>query len=266
MWTNILTGGALILIALFLTGQALSLRDRGENYSTWGCLSFFAWLAIVCGAIGLITKFLVQHNLRWLFMLIGIIALLITIYEIYLLAHDGDNQEYRRIHKIGITIFAILTLVFGGWYAASPRIINAMSSASSSDQEAVGGYQQLGHKLNKHEAKEESDGAYYTDKTDSNIRYFTGAGDDTITAIKYSFMPDPEHTTAVMSKLANLLDDSHLKYGNDKVSEDKTLLKGDDYNVYSPKHKKWFHISMQKDDDGKVSTFSVWPGKADDAE
>ena len=263
MWTNILTGGALILVALFLTGQAITLHQQSKDYSTWGCLSFFAWLAIIGGAIGLVTKFLVQHNLRWLFMFIGIIAALITIYEIYLLSHDGNNQENRRIHKIGITIFAVLTLVFGGWYAASPSIINAMSP--SSDQDAVGGYQQLGHKIKKSEAKEEKDGSYYTDKTDKNIRYFTD-DDGTITAIKYSYMPDPEHTTAVISEMDNLLDDSNLKYGNDKVDKDKTLLKGDNYNVYSPKHKKWYHMSMLKDDDGKVSTFSIWPGKDSDAE
>lgn len=117
-----------------------------------------------------------------------------------------------------------------------------------------------GHKINKHEVKKNKDGFYYTDKTDKNIRYFTD-NDGTITAIKYSYMPDPEHTTAVTSEMDNLLDDSNLKYGNDKVDKNKTLLKGDNYNVYSPKHKKWYHMSMQKDDDGKVSEFSVWPGK-----
>lgn len=121
-----------------------------------------------------------------------------------------------------------------------------------------------GHKINKHKVKKDKDGYYYTDRADSNIHYFTDGG--TITAIKYSFMPNPEHTPAVTSELANLLDDSHLKYGNDKVPDDKTLLKGDNYNVYSPKHKRWYHMSMQKDDDGKVSTFSVWPGKVSNAE
>jgi hypothetical protein len=113
--------------------------------------------------------------------------------------------------------------------------------------------------------KKEKDGFYYTDKTDSKIRYFTD-DDGTITAIKYSYMPNPETTTAVTSELANLLDDSHLKYGNDKVDENETLLKGDNYNVYSPKHKNWYHFSMQKDDNKKVSTFNVWQGKDRDAE
>lgn len=139
------------------------------------------------------------------------------------------------------------------------------SSSSSSSQENVGGYEQLGHKINKHNVKEASGGAYYKDKTDSDIRYFTD-DDDTITAIKYNYMPDPQNSTSVALELANLLNDSHLKYGNDKVSDTKTLLKGNDYNVYSPKYKKWYHISMQKNDDGKVSTFTVWPGKDSDAE
>lgn len=154
-------------------------------------------------------------------------------------------------------IFVILVWIGIGGYAHD---IYKPSSTSSSTSEAIGGYQQLGHKIKKSEAKEEKDGSYYTDKTDKNIRYFTD-NDGTITAIKYSYMPDPEHTTAVISEMDNLLDDSNLKYGNDKVDKNKTLLKGDNYNVYSPKHKKWYHMSMQKDDDGKVSEFSVWPGK-----
>lgn len=262
MWTNILTGGVLLLVALYLTGQAMSLKEQGKDYATWGCFSIFIWIAIILGAIGLVTKFFVQHHLRWIFMFLGILAVLVTIYEIFLLSRDGDNQESRRIHKLGITIFAILTLIFGGWYIASPSIISATSSSQTSSSDD---YQQLGKKLNKKQAKSENDNAYYVDKDDNKARYFTNEN-NTITAIKYNYMPDPMNTTSVQGKLKELLNDDNLKYGNDKVDEDDTALDDDNYNVYAPKQKKWYHISMQKNDDNKVSTFSVWQGKNSDAE
>lgn len=183
----------------------------------------------------------------------------LSIVMVILLLAALFTSEGRSRFKLNKTkyIFVILVWIGIGGYAHD---IYKPSSTSSSTSEAIGGYQQLGHKIKKSEAKKDKDGFYYTDKTDKNIRYFTD-NDGTITAIKYSYMPDPEHTTAVISEMDNLLDDSNLKYGNDKVDKNKTLLKGDNYNVYSPKHKKWYHMSMQKDDDGKVSEFSVWPGK-----
>lgn len=173
--------------------------------------------------------------------------------------------EGRARIKANKTKYVFVILIWCGIGGYAQSLYKPSSSSTSNNQEAIGGYEQLGHKINKHNVKKDKDGYYYTDKVDNNIRYFT---DDygTITAIKYSYMPDPEHTTAVISEMDNLLDDSNLKYGNDKVDKDKTLLKGDNYNVYSPKHKKWYHMSMQKDDDGKVSTFSIWPGKDSDAE
>ena len=198
-----------------------------------------------------------MHNWAHIFFYLSIVMVILLLAALF----TSEGSSRFKLNKTKY-VFVILVWIGIGGYAHD---IYKPSSSSSSTSEAIGGYQQLGHKLNKHEAKEESDGAYYTDKTDKNIRYFTD-NDGTITAIKYSYMPDPEHTTAVISEMDNLLDDSNLKYGNDKVDKDKTLLKGDNYNVYSPKHKKWYHMSMQKDDDGKVSTFSVWPGKDSDAE
>ena len=184
----------------------------------------------------------------------------LSIIVILLLVAMLFTPEGRVRAKSNKTKYAFVILFWACIGVYTHNIYKPSSSTSATSQQVTNGYQQLGHKIKKSEAKEEKDGSYYTDKTDKNIRYFTDNG-GTITAIKYSYMPNPEHTTAVTSELANLLDDSHLKYGNDKVDENKALLKGDNYNVYSPKHKKWYHMSMQKDDDGKVSEFSVWPGK-----
>lgn len=158
-------------------------------------------------------------------------------------------------------VFVILVWCGIGGYAQSLY----KPSTPSDNQEAVSDYEQLGHKINKHNAEEEKDGAYYTDKGDSDVHYFTD-NDNKITAIKYNYMPDPMSTSSVQGKLEELLNDKNLKYGNDKLSRNDTTLDNDDYNVYSPKQKKWYHMSMQKNDDDKVSTFSVWPGKSSDAE
>lgn len=189
--------------------------------------------------------------------LFGVLAIIGAIFCFYIAHSFEKSWSEKALEYLGG--FALILLIIGGlgiWNGVS----DLMSPSSQTASSASDTYQQLGHKIKTSEAKEEKDGSYYTDKTDKNIRYFTD-NDGTITAIKYSYMPDPEHTTAVISEMDNLLDDSNLKYGNDKVDKDKTLLKGDNYNVYSPKHKKWYHMSMQKDDDGKVSEFSVWPGK-----
>lgn len=189
--------------------------------------------------------------------LFGVLAIIGAIFCFYIAHSFEKNWSEKALEYLGG--FALILLIIGGlgiWNGVS----DLMSPSSQTASSASDTYQQLGHKIKTSEAKEEKDGSYYTDKTDKNIRYFTD-NDGTITAIKYSYMPDPEHTTAVISEMDNLLDDSNLKYGNDKVDKNKTLLKGDNYNVYSPKHKKWYHMSMQKDNDGKVSEFSVWPGK-----
>ena len=254
-----------IALIIAIVSTILATQDWSRDQSTgtiWkiiSCLSIIA--TIYYGYTGL-SSFLVKTHLLWILILLALICLIVVCYEVFLIIHDGKNTSYLKPHLLGLSIFLIAALAFGGWYHFAPQSVNGDTPNSG---EAIGGYQQLDHKLNKHDAKEENDGAYYTDKTDKNIRYFTD-NDGTITAIKYSYMPDPEHTTAVISEMDNLLDDSNLKYGNDKVDKDKTLLKGDNYNVYSPKHKKWYHMSMQKDDDSKVSTFSVWPGKVSNAE
>lgn len=127
----------------------------------------------------------------------------------------------------------------------------------------------LGTELDEDEVKPGPDNDYYIDKTDHKIRYFVD-DDDKITAVKVVFTPDSGNTVTVQSYLSErILNDKHLKYTNDKDSEDDTLLDNDgSYNVYSPKNKKWYHISIQASNDGddKVSQFSAWPGKDPDAE
>lgn len=80
--------------------------------------------------------------------------------------------------------------------------------------------------------------------------------------------PDINNTTWVQANLANVLHDNNLRYGNDKSKEENTLLSNrEEYNVYSPKFKKWYWINMEPAD-GKnmVATYSIYPGKSDEAE
>ena len=199
-------------------------------------------------------------------LIIGIVFGVVAFFSLMSARNATNQSSFMKTGKRVITAICALFAIAGLWGGFVSKQMNAMPTRNEkSSNSDLGGYEQLGHKINKHNVKENKDGDYYIDKVDNNIRYFTD-DDGTITAIKYNYMPNPKGSTSVTSELANLLDDSHLKYGNDKVSDDKTLLKGDNYNVYSPKHKKWYHMSMQKDDNGKVSTFSVWPSKDSDAE
>lgn len=187
-------------------------------------------------------------------------AIIITI--LFLISFsDADTRKSFMSDKF--TLLIVFVFLFGA--IGITHHFKVKTANNNVRQEAADTYEQLGHRIRKSNVKEEKDGFYYTDKADSKIRYFTN-DDDKITAIKYNYMPNPMEPTAVKSELANLLNDDHLKYGNEKLSGDKTLLKGDDYNIYSPKSKKWYHMSMQKDDSCKVSTFSVWEGKSSDAE
>lgn len=124
----------------------------------------------------------------------------------------------------------------------------------------------IGHKIDKTKVKEEGGGAYYSDKDDSNLRYFVN-NDNKITAVKYVYGADHMNVTNVKQKLEDeIIHDDNLKYTDDKTDSDNFLPEGDSFNVYSPKYKKWYHVSMQRDSnskDAKVSTFSVWAGKDD---
>lgn len=194
-----------------------------------------------------------MSNILW-----GIVCLAAAVLIFYVLYRLGNGVSEKTAGYLGA--FALFLAIGGGVYVWNGIKSVRTGGNSATAQQFTSGYQQLGHKIKKSEAKKDKDGFYYTDKTDKKIRYFTD-DDGTITAVKCNFMPNPMGYTAVQSKLNGILNDDHVKYGNDKLDADETDLKGDNYNVYSPKHKKWYHMSMQKDDDGKVSEFSVWPGK-----
>ena len=76
----------------------------------------------------------------------------------------------------------------------------------------------------------------------------------------------PGHSAVI--ELSALLNDKHLKFTNDKQSDSDFYPSSSDktFNVYSPKYKKWYHVTLQFDGKDKVSQFSVWEGKSDDAE
>ncbi|NRN96663.1 hypothetical protein [Lactobacillus helveticus] len=126
----------------------------------------------------------------------------------------------------------------------------------------------LGHKLNKNKAKSVDDGEYYVERGDNRVRYFVTEGK--ITAIKFIMKP-ANNTVMVQAALSNLLHDDHLKYTSDKYDEDSVILKPKyQYNVWSPKNKKWYHVAMQANGDEfkgfpLVSQFSVWEDKDPDA-
>ena len=121
-----------------------------------------------------------------------------------------------------------------------------------------------GEKINSSLAKEHE--FYWTSKDDPKVRYFV---DDNkkITAIKYVLRPDLNNTTHCQSVLANILHDNNLKYTTDKTDESDIVLNNDkEYNIYSPKNKKWYRVSFDPVEKDLVATFSLYPGKSADAE
>lgn len=121
-----------------------------------------------------------------------------------------------------------------------------------------------GQKINKSLANKGKN--YWTSKDDKKLRLFVYGGK--ITAIKYVLNPDL-HTTVYCQGILEdeILHDKNLKYTDDKTDSDDTVLDNDkEYNIYSPKNKKWYRVVFDPAEKDLVTTFSVYPGKSADAE
>lgn len=199
---------------------------------------------------------------HWLWILLFILAILLIILFLAL----PFSPEGRERIKYNKTKYAFALLV---WLGAACYIYqNELHQPSTANTEQV--TTMVGHKVNKSEIKKDDSGAYYTDKDDSKLRYFTSGDSNKVTAAKYVYGADHMNVTDVKNKLSDVvLHDDNLKYTDDKTDSDDFLPKGASFNVYSPKNKKWYHVSMQRDssdEDAKVSSFSIWPGKDNDVD
>lgn len=116
----------------------------------------------------------------------------------------------------------------------------------------------VGGKFHKSLAKKDDSGLFYVDKDDDKIRYFVSDGK--ITAIKVVYRPALTFTSVISELSGGVIIDKNLKYTNDKVPGDEVYHMEDKFNVYSPKHKRWYRVSVQKNGD-RISQFTVWPGK-----
>lgn len=196
--------------------------------------------------------------------------LVITVISFFL-AIGGVRSIYKHQYEEGtggyVLIFTIISaLVCFGTYKLDVHLADTSASAKT-EQSSSDHYCLIGHKIVKSQVKSQEDGLYYTDKVDPNIRYFV---DDShkVTAIKYMYEPNHKPGHSAVIELSALLNDKHLKFTNDKQSDNDFYPSSSDktFNVYSPKYKKWYHATLQFDGKDKVSQFSVWEGKSDDAE
>lgn len=197
--------------------------------------------------------------------------LLVIIVISFFLAIGGVRSIYKHQYEEGtggyVLIFTIISaLICFGTYKLDVHLADTSASAKT-EQNSSDHYCLLGHKIVKSQVKSQEDGLYYTDKVDPNIRYFV---DDShkVTAIKYMYEPNHKPGHSAVIELSNLLNDKHLKFTNDKQSDSDFYPSSSDktFNIYSPKYKKWYHATLQFDGKDKVSQFSVWEGKSDDAE
>lgn len=197
--------------------------------------------------------------------------LLVIVIISFFLVLGGAYSLYKHQYEEGtggyiLAITVVSALVCFGTYKLDTHLTSTSASAKT-EQSSSDHYCLIGHKIVKSQVKSQEDGLYYTDKVDSNIRYFV---DDShkVTAIKYMYEPNHKPGHSAVIELSNLLNDKHLKFTNDKQSDSDFYPSSSDktFNVYSPKYKKWYHATLQFDGKDKVSQFSVWEGKSDDAE
>lgn len=158
----------------------------------------------------------------------------------------------RWVWVVGFLLIGLLFIIFGG--------------PDSSSANGANDYQ-LGRTFVKSKFKSH-DGLYYTVKNSDlsdEVRYFVS--DKKVTAAKIVAQSKPINGVMVQNDLETILGDDGLKYTNSKENSDDFLLKDqtNTINIYSPKHKKWFHFEGQIDD-GKYSSVSVYPGKSSDGE
>lgn len=202
--------------------------------------------------------------MKGLFFLIMCLAGIIAVGGIVvILGHGYDNESDRNMF---LAMTAVSLLFCFGSYSIYHHLSKASASAKT-EQSSSDHYCLIGHKIIKSQVKSQNGGLYYTDKVDPNIRYFI---DDShkVTAIKYMYEPNHKPGHSAVTELSALLNDKHLKFTNDKQSDNDFYPSSSDktFNIYSPKYKKWYHATLQFDGKDKVSQFSVWEGKSDDAE
>ena len=176
----------------------------------------------------------------------------------------SKGSRFGIVWRSVVAVWFGISAVVGLWTAFVPSS-QSSDSGSSSNAPTFSTHQVIGQRLKKSQVTNHDD-MYYTSKDDSNLRYFTN-DDDKVTGAKYMFGANHYPFSSVENKLSNvILHDDNLKYTTDKDSRDDFGPDGDSFNVYSPKLKKWYHVKMQRDDDNKISSFSIWPGQDSDAD
>ena len=240
----------LSLIFLGLGGWLWYYRwQHPENKSHAVLVNLFALFIMLCG-FGNIAD--ASNNI--IKIAIGIL-LLILIIMIFIKRKEYINgYKYRKWSLRGLLLIAILSVII--------CFIGPFTPQSSNNP-----YYQpnlIGHKINHLYVKNHDD-MYFTDKNDPNTKYFTN-DNGKITAVKHSFLPNPKPATSVQISLVGILGDKNLKYTEDNESDSDFSPDGDTFNVWSSNTKKWYHVSMQRNSNDKVSSFSVWAGKDDNAD
>lgn len=195
-----------------------------------------------------------------------IIALTVTVYPIFIIIdsirrhRNGEHIAKRFFAEIGIGVLVFLAsgIAVASTMSGDDDTTTVVHKNKNSSQNLPG------QKINSSRATKHE--FYWTSKDDKKVRYFV---DDNkkITAIKVVLKPKINNTWWCQSYMEKVLHDDSLKYGNDKENKDDGVLSNKEkYNIYSPKHKKWYWVNFDPAD-GKdmVATFSIYPGKSSEA-
>lgn len=195
-----------------------------------------------------------MHIFLHLFFWLPAIMLALLIFGLF---DEETRKEYSQSKGLFIALAVVLILV-GGYSHNRLKVVKHQNQVR---QAQLNRPNLLGHKINKHTAKKDPDGFYYVDKDDKNIKYFTENGK--ITAVKYDYRPNYQVGTNAVGHMKDIINDNNIKFGSEKQSANNELLQENHYNIYSPKYKKWYHTSIQRESKDHITIFTVWQGKSD---
>ncbi|RVU69838.1 MULTISPECIES: hypothetical protein [Lactobacillus] len=236
-------------------------------------MKLIKWLVAIVAMIIVFPILFVETGKPVISILLLLDVVLFIWFITYMHKHDKKKHIKVNLHKqwwswvlIAVWLFAtLLTFVLSVSDNYSTPSNDSSNTVEIAKKQHTSSFNLPGQKINSDTAKKHE--FYWTDKDDKKVRYFVNDSKK-ITAIKVVLNPDINNTWWCQNYMQKVLHDDHLKFGNDKQSIDgDTLSNRVQYNLYSPKYKKWYWVTFAPAE-GKdmVASFSMYPGKNKDAE
>ena len=197
--------------------------------------------------------------MRWFWTIVFWLAVVLIVLFIAM-PFTEEGRERIALHKAKYIIACVVWIGVAAYVHNGP--LEKAKLQHQRQEQVMNRPNLLGHKINKYKAKKDSSGFYYTDKDDPKIKYFVN-DKNKITAVKYDYRPNYQVGTNAVGHMKDIINDNNIKFGSEKQSANRELLPENHYNIYSPKYKKWYHTSIQRESKDHITVFTVWQGKSD---